>query len=734
MYEIAPSALLAWRIANKVAIYAGSEKIEPVHLFISILQMLEGFYLSDAEELGLSDEQLAKLAAEIDDCLLGLSKSQADVTKIRRSIRRNIPYAMTHSLRSHLLHRSSATKKIFEESSKVQKSSDNKIITFLSLATLTMSMYEDGRFSNEQLRLGRSENGIDESNAWKSSGLIYSMGRSLTELAQEGKLAPVMGREKEMISIARIINRTSKRNVLLIGEAGVGKTAIVEGLAQRLTNENTVESLRGLKIIQINVADLVSGTAYRGEMEKRLQQLLDEVGQDPSMLLFLDEIHLVMKSGAVGNSGMDIASLLKPALARDDFRCVGATTVEDYERYIKDDKAFMRRFQVIHVKEPDHETMVKICSAWARRIEQKHFVLFQDEAIQEAIQASTRYLPDRRLPDKAIDLLENAAVCKRISTLDFNKDVQNPDSYIITADDIDKIISDNFGIPTGPLEEIRIREIREYLLGKVIGQEGPIEDIIHYLEYSQTGDTQNKVMGTLFFYGPSGVGKTYSAECLAYALFNKPGFIVSYQMSEYRERYDLAKLIGAAPGLIGHDTEGPLFRFMDMHSQGMILLHDFERAHPDVQDYFCSIFNYGEARDSKGRLVNFRNYYFVLISHDIDGLETISKDFDPRIAEMIHQLDVTIRFNSIPLESYQEIFQQQIIGIEQKLRNEIRLRVDDVSCLNIVLDMHGRSGKVFQFIRLIDREIKQPILRLHKQHPDKNDFSLIWQNQKLVII
>jgi len=397
----------------------------------------------------------------------------------------------------------------------------------------------------------------------------------------------------------------------------VGKTAVVEGLASHLARETAPEFLRRLRIVQISVSDLVAGTKYRGDMEERLQRLIAEVNAEPNIVLFLDEIHLVMKSGGAGESPMDIANILKPALAKDTFRCIGATTTEEFERYIKDDAAFLRRFQVLRLAEPSPAEAVEICRSWAARIEGIQSVQFEAQAIEAAVELSLQFIHGRSLPDKAIDLLENAAAFVKVASLTFAEHPGEEQS-VIRRVDIENVLEEQYGIPVRRISQPDPAKIGAALRAAVVGQDEAIQAVVDSLRMLE-GQRQvepDRPYGIFLFLGPTGVGKTFLAEKLAEALYGDPRTsICRINLNEYKENYDIARLIGAAPGLIGHDRQGVLFQFTEGHPQGLFLLDEVEKAHPEIQDFFLQIFDKGEAIDSRGRKANFRPYLFILTAN-----------------------------------------------------------------------------------------------------------------------
>jgi ATP-dependent Clp protease ATP-binding subunit ClpA len=413
------------------------------------------------------------------------------------------------------------------------------------------------------------------------------------------------------------LQRTTKRNVLLIGEAGVGKTAVVEGLAARFAHPDAPEFLRQLRIIQINLADILAGTTYRGDLEKRLQKVVTEACNDPNVVLFLDEIHLAVGAGAGDRSGMDVANILKPALGREEFRCIGATTTEEYERFIKKDSAFMRRFQLVRIHEPSQENATLIAEAWAKRIEDRQGVKFEPSVPQEAVRLSTRWIRNRQLPDKAIDLLENAATFVKVASLSFRNSLPSKQIPTVGREELVAVLEEQWGIHVSSDGRFESKTLAESLSKKVLGQNEAIAEISALLA-ARSGDRKKptKPRAVLLFTGPTGTGKTYTAEILTQELFGgELGRLGRFNMGEYKERHELSRLIGAPPGFLGHDQPGSLFRYVEQWPEGVILLDEMEKAHPEIQDYFLQIFDQGETLDSRGRKQDFRSYVFVITAN-----------------------------------------------------------------------------------------------------------------------
>jgi len=616
------SAIAAWGTAKLEACRLGDDLIYPRHLLVGLLALLCGSPAQAADpDMTTVVEQTRRL--------VGLSREQADeaLQGLRLALR---PMGSAHS--PEVVHRSKESRRIFARAAQLALAAGSERVTSVHLAQaigehlptdqgerwlpgLARDFHEAGAFAEQSLPAAQEESarGTPEAGA-STTPTMDRLARDLTALARAGRLVPLVGRQKEIMSIARHLLRTSKRNVLVVGDAGVGKTAIIEGLAQYFASGSAPEPLASLRIVQISLGDVVAGTRYRGDLEERLQGLVDEAIRTPDLVLFLDEVHLAAGGGTGSDNPMDVANILKPALARAEFRCIGATTTSEYERFVKPDSAFTRRFQLVRVPEPSQEEAIQICTGWARRIEDIQHVRFELEAIRASVELSTAYLRDKALPDKAIDLLENAATLEKISTLSPQPDLPSESPGTIGRQQIEAALKEQYGVILDASEALEVGAIEECLRAWLVGQDAAIGEIVGGLNnVLARRDTVSGPLGVLLFTGPTGVGKTYAAERIGEVVSRtQHQAFARFNMNEYRERYDLARMIGAAPGLIGHEEAGALFRFAHSNPQGVILLDEIEKAHPEVRDYFQQIFDTGEVRDSRGRVVSFRSYLFLL--------------------------------------------------------------------------------------------------------------------------
>ncbi|MBT8935925.1 Clp protease ClpE [Lactobacillus delbrueckii subsp. bulgaricus] len=511
---------------------------------------------------------------------------------------------------------------------------------------------------------GRGGNGGGQS-------LLDQFGTDLTALAKKGKIDPVIGRDREIARVIEILNRRTKNNPVLIGEAGVGKTAVVEGLAQDIVDGSVPAKLQNKRIISLNMVSMVQGTGIRGQFEQRMQQLVKELQSQPDIILFIDEIHEIV---GVGNSegGMDAGNIIKPALARGELQLVGATTIKEF-REIEKDSALARRFQPVEVKEPSIDETIKILKGIQKRYEDYHHVKYTDNAIEAAVKLSARYIQDRFLPDKAIDLLDEAGsrmnltipyidkekIQERIDAAEKlkqdalkNEDYEKAAYYrdqiekyeklkdqnvdpdkapTITAKVMDKIVEEKTNIPVGDIqaqEEKQLANLASDLKAKVIGQDEAIDKVARAIRRNRIGfNKSGRPIGSFLFVGPTGVGKTELAKQLALKMFGSEDAMIRFDMSEFMEQYSVSKLIGSAPGYVGYEEAGQLTERVRHNPYSLILLDEVEKAHPDVLNLFLQILDDGRLTDSQGRTVSFKDTIIIMTSNAGQGIKTASVGF-----------------------------------------------------------------------------------------------------------
>lgn len=521
------------------------------------------------------------------------------------------------------------------------------------------SMGAKGRAYQEQaIRRNKSQD--------RGISTLEQYSRDLTRMAREGKLDPCVGREAQMNRVMQILSRRTKNNPCLIGEPGVGKTAIVEGLAERLASGNVPESMQGKRLLALDLSGIVAGSKYRGEFEERIKRILEEVLQDGSILLFLDELHTIIGAGSA-EGALDASNILKPSLARGELQLIGATTVEEYRRYIERDAALERRFQPVTVEEPSEEQTIEILKGLRERYEQHHGVEITDEALAAAAKLSNRYISDRFLPDKAIDLMDEAAARTRLGELSSDsrkegtkeehrnacreledalrrgdmesavawrkkeeqlkkqlekegrkrstgKGCARVDEYQVT-----QVVSEWTKIPLQRLAETetqRLRRLERILHKRVIAQDQAVEAVARAVRRGRVGlQDPGRPIGSFLFLGPTGVGKTELSKALAEVLFGREQAMIRVDMSEYMEKHSVSKLIGAPPGYVGHDDGGQLSEKVRRNPYSVILFDEIEKAHPDVFNILLQVLDDGRITDSQGRVVDFKNTVIIMTSN-----------------------------------------------------------------------------------------------------------------------
>ncbi|RYG85385.1 ATP-dependent Clp protease ATP-binding subunit, partial [bacterium] len=543
---------------------------------------------------------------------------------------------------------------------------------------------------------GRASSAKADSNQVKTATLD-EFGRDLTELARDGKLDPVVGRQSEIERVMQILCRRTKNNPVLIGEPGVGKTAVAEGLALRITSGDIPEILKDKRLISLDLASLVAGTKYRGEFEERMKKVMEEVRKsEGQVVLFIDELHTLVGAGAA-EGAIDASNIMKPALARGELQCIGATTQDEFRKYIEKDAALERRFQSVKVKEPSEEEAIEIMKGLRERYEAHHSVEITDEAIVAAVQLSQRYISDRTLPDKAIDLIDEAASRVRLAQSlppeDVRRDRQkltrliteidhiskrNEDDEKLTAlqheredleasviereeewtglekaepivgePEIAQIVQSWTGIPVMRLVEAesqKLLRMESDLHGRIIGQNDAVSAVSRAIRRSRSGlKDPKRPMGSFIFLGPTGVGKTELAKTLAGYLYEKESNIVRIDMSEYMERFAVSRLVGAPPGYVGYEEGGQLTEQIRRNPYCVVLLDEIEKAHPEVFNLLLQVLEDGQLTDSQGRTVDFRNTIIVMTSNvgvrpiELDkalGFRDARQDFnDPKLYE-----------------------------------------------------------------------------------------------------
>lgn len=621
----------------------------------------------------------------------------------------------------------------------------------------------------------------------QEKGLLEEFGINVTEIARRGDIDPVIGRDDEIIRVIEILNRRTKNNPVLIGEPGVGKTAVVEGLAQKIVDGDVPHKLQGKQVIRLDVVSLVQGTGIRGQFEERMQKLMEEIRKREDIILFIDEIHEIVGAGSASDGNMDAGNILKPALARGELQLVGATTLNEY-RIIEKDAALERRMQPVKVDEPTVDETITILKGIQKKYEDYHHVQYTDAAIEAAATLSNRYIQDRFLPDKAIDLLDEAG-SKMNLTLNFvdpkvidqrlieaenlksqatreedfekaayfrdqiakykemqKKKITDQDTPIISEKTIEHIIEQKTNIPVGDLkekEQSQLIHLAEDLKSHVIGQDDAVDKIAKAIRRNRVGlGTPNRPIGSFLFVGPTGVGKTELSKQLAIELFGSADSMIRFDMSEYMEKHSVAKLVGAPPGYVGYDEAGQLTEKVRHNPYSLILLDEVEKAHPDVMHMFLQVLDDGRLTDGQGRTVSFKDAIIIMTSNAGTGkteasvgfgaaregrtnsvLDELGNFFSP---EFMNRFDGIIEFKALSKDNLLQIVELMLADVNKRLSsNNIRLDVTDKVKEKLVDLGYDPKMGARPLRRTIQDYIEDTITDYYLENPSEKDLKAV---------
>ncbi len=621
----------------------------------------------------------------------------------------------------------------------------------------------------------------------RSASLLQEYSRDLTAMSREGKLDPVVGRETEIRRVIQILSRRNKNNPVLIGDPGVGKTAIVEGLADRIVSEKVPRNLVSKRLLVLDLASVIAGTKYRGEFEERLKKIMKEISEAGNIILFIDELHTIIGAGGA-EGAMDASNMLKPALARGELQCIGATTLAEYRKYFEKDAALERRFQTVIVREPSAEDTLAILEGISGRYELHHHVHYTQETLRTIVDLSKRYLTDRFFPDKAIDVLDETGAMKKIEgdvrpielagleakirelgnqkqnlvqtqnyeraalvrdevrrlrqeVEDIRLKWQKPDNLevaVVTPQDVCTVISSITGIPANSISEseiVRLVNLESELHKTVIGQEPAISVISSAIRRSRAGiSSSRRPLGSFIFLGPTGVGKTLLAKTLAKFLFGREEALVRIDMSDYMEKHNASRLVGAPPGYVGFEEGGVLTEKIRRNPYSVILLDEIEKAHPDIFNLLLQVLEEGELKDNLGHTVNFRNTVIIMTSNagarmiskenrlgfsDVEGgildyedirssaMSELKRIFNP---EFLNRVDDIVVFNALDRDEVAAILEIQIRELSERLSDQdISLTLRPAAKNYLVEHGYEPSFGARPMRRLIQREIEDPL-------------------------
>jgi len=671
-------------LSREEALRLGHDYIGTEHLLLGMIREGEGVAVGLLKKLGIS---LEELRMTIEQATKGTAtnnvKNLANIPLTRQSEKvLKITYLEAKIFKSPLIGTEHLLLSILRDEDNVATQILNKfnvnyevikeMLEYQSSGTrphMGPETDDDDDSSRSMFGGGGSSSGKDPKGSEKSrTPVLDNFGRDLTKLAELGKLDPIVGREKEIERVAQILSRRKKNNPILIGEPGVGKTAIAEGLALRIVQKKVSRVLFGKRVVTLDLASLVAGTKYRGQFEERMKAVMNELEKSPEVILFIDELHTIVGAGGASGS-LDASNMFKPALARGDIQCIGATTLDEYRQYIEKDGALARRFQVVMVDATSVEETIEILNNIKDKYEEHHHVNYTPEAVEAAVKLSERYISDRFLPDKAIDVLDEVGARVHISNISVPEDILKLEEsienikkeknqvvksqkyeeaaqlrdkekrlidqlerakqaweeetkkkrYTVNEENVAEVVAMMTGIPTNRVatnEGAKLLNMGEELKGRVIGQDKAVEKLVKAIQRTRVGlKDPKKPIGSFIFLGPTGVGKTELAKVLATYLFDKEDALVRIDMSEYMEKFSVSRLVGAPPGYVGYEEGGQLTEKIRRKPYSVVLLDEIEKAHPDVFNILLQVLDDGILTDGLGRRVDFRNTIIIMTSN-----------------------------------------------------------------------------------------------------------------------
>ena len=648
----------------------------------------------------------------------------------------------------------------------------------------------NGQRRREQVPPTQGERGGQNNNG----SILDQYGIDLTAEARAGRIDPVIGRDREIKRVIEILNRRTKNNPVLIGEAGVGKTAVVEGLAQKIVDGDVPQKLLNKKVIRLDVVSLVQGTGIRGQFEQRMQQLMQELKKAENIILFIDEIHEIVGAGNA-EGGMDAGNVLKPALARGELQLVGATTLNEY-RSIEKDAALARRLQPVQVNEPSIKEALEILKGIQSKYESYHHVKYTPQALKAAVTLSDRYIQDRYLPDKAIDLLDEAGSRKNLTLEsvdpklleeriknaeeqkqaalkeeDYEKaayyrdqvsrfekmqqeSVDDSNVPTVTEKDMEKIVEEKTNIPVGELkakEKEQLKNLAQSLESHVIGQDEAVDKVARAIRRNRIGfNKSGRPIGSFLFVGPTGVGKTETAKQLARELFGTEDAMIRFDMSEYMEKHSVSKLIGSPPGYVGYEEAGQLTEQVRRHPYSLILLDEVEKAHPDVMHMFLQILDDGRLTDSQGRTVSFKDTIIIMTSNAGSGDSVVNVGFGADRAgksnsimnrltnyfkpEFLNRFDDIVEFNALSKDDLMKIVNLMLDDVNQMLAQQgLTIHVTAPVANKLVELGYDPKMGARPLRRVIQEQIEDRIADYYLDHPDVKHFAAKLENDEIHI-
>ncbi|MCM2254892.1 MAG: ATP-dependent Clp protease ATP-binding subunit [Vicinamibacteria bacterium] len=733
--KLTPGAELAWRIAAGEAAASRHEKIEPAHLLMGLLS-LEKVVKLQPVELGLDSQTLAEVARE--EALLGqvMRAAALDATRMRRLARDRVGQGALARQPSGAMSRSLVTKALFQAAealaAEAPRLSGLHLVAAMAEGAdpLTFKLFVDLGAQVPTLHAGAlqavagffaappvAQAGAAVAVAAAVRGatpMLDRFGRDLTALARRGELPPVFGRRAEMLAVIEALSRAGSRNPVLVGEAGVGKTAVVEGLALRIASGKDA-ALEGRRIVEVPMGALLAG-ADRGEFEERLLALLAEARANPDVILFFDELHTVVAAGATGRGSPDAANLLTPALARGEISCIGATTADEYAGQVEADSALARCFEKVAVGEPTREETLAILRGWRSRWQENHGVEIDEAALAAAVDLTARFDPEHRWPDKAVDVADKACAHARVPQPGLGTDAAAPAGTVkVTAHQVAEVLAQKRGLAVdrvllalGEGDHSRLLELEAFLASHLVGQKAAIDQVARRVRLAFSGERrENGPLAVMHFCGPSGTGKTEMAKLLSQFVFDDGERLLRLDMAEYQEEHSVSRLIGAPPGDAGPADEGQLTGGLRRNPWSLVLLDEVEKAHPRVLEACLPLFAEGRLTDGAGRTADARHAVIVMTSH-----LGAAAGAAPR--ELLDRIDERVEFAPLGPEDAALVVRRLIDAIELELqvKYETALRLEAAAFDFVCGQAWSLEQGVHEAQRTVDRYVRGPLASL----------------------
>jgi len=665
--ELSAGARLVYIVAASEAKFLKSKYLEPEHFFIGLCKVEELINKNVRLPEEFDKDKKQSLTREVAILSEFWKKHQITPKQLRRRLRFLISQEQKES-GDFSGHRSLRGRTLFKAAETVSTKRSEDKLSIMALLTaclrskspLFSMLFKEYKIKPVVLAAGAVGVGLDsgvdveeilekvKKPTTPQEHALAKYGRDLTYLAREGKLGPIIGRREEIKNLARILTQRSRNNPLLLGDPGVGKTAVVEGLALYTVQKDAVKSVRKLQIVEITMSALVAGTKYRGDFEGRLQKVIDAAKKEENLVLFIDELHTLMGAGA-GAGSLDASNILKPALGRGDISCIGATTTAEYRKFIEPDGALTRRFQLIWIDEPSHEETLQILNGLRKKLKSHHAITISDEMLERTVTLTSRFITDGYQPDKAIMVLDEACARRKLLTIGVIRPGMQTNT--LELEDIGQVISRRTQIPLEVIltrDEERLIHIEEELSKSVIGQEEAVSAVAKAIRIARAGLKPSNRPVVLMFAGPTGTGKTELAKVLSNFLFYDNKRLIRLDMSEYMESHSVAKIIGSPPGYIGFGEEPMFIREIRLHPYSVVLLDEIEKAHQSIMLTFLQVFDEGRLTDARGRTINCSEAIFIMTSNLGTGVKV-----KPAIGFMLKE-DETLQQQKAAVEQYQQ--------------------------------------------------------------------------------